>query len=237
MKILLPLLSSLTLSSLLFAGNTEIKPIVPVLDIETPSYYTVALKAGTLGLGVDFSLPLNEYFSARLNVNGFSYTGDTTQDDVDYSMTASLLTAGVLLDYYPIQSSDFRISAGVYYNGNVFEGEAEVNKAITLGSTPYSSGEIGSLAIESKLNEVAPYVGIGWGNKGKEKGWDWSLDIGAMYHGEVGIDATVKPTTNLTATTEAVLETNIETERQNIEDDMSSYTFCPVIMLGVSYSF
>lgn len=236
-KLLLPVLASITLSSSAFGGNTFVAPLVPILDIETPSYYTVALKAGTLGIGVDFSLPLNDYFSARLNINGFSYTGDTTQDDVDYEATATLLTAGILLDYYPIHSSAFRVSAGVYYNGNVFEGDAQVNKAITLGTTSYNIGEIGSLAIESKLNEVAPYVGIGWGNKGTEEGWGFSLDVGAMYHGEVGIDATVKPSTALATSTEAVLVANVETERKNIEDDMSAYSFYPVIMIGVSYAF
>lgn len=96
-KLLLPILASMTLSSSAFGGNTFVAPLIPILDIETPTYYTVALKTGTLGIGVDFSMPLNDYFSARLNVNGFSYTGDTTQDDVDYEATATLLTAGVYL--------------------------------------------------------------------------------------------------------------------------------------------
>jgi len=238
-KLSLALLTSMTLVSSSFGGNTFVKPLIPTLDIpyQSPSYYTLALKMGTLGLGLDFSLPLNDYFSTRISLNGFKYTYDTTQDDVDYSATATLLSAGLLLDYYPIQSSDFRLSAGVYYNGNIIDADAQINKKITLGTTTYNIGEIGSLATATKLNEVAPYIGIGWGNKGKEEGWGFSLDVGAMYHGEIGIDATVKPSIALSTSTETVLKANVETERKNIEDDVRNYTFYPVIMLGLSYSF
>lgn len=83
------------------------------------------------------------------------------------------------------------------------------------------------------MNEVAPYVGIGWGNKGTKEGWGFSLDVGAMYHGEVGIDATLTET----ATSPATLEASVETERKKAEDDISSYSFYPVIMIGVSYAF
>jgi len=233
-KLLLPIFASITFSSSAFGGNTFVAPLVPILDIQTPSYYTLALKAGTLGLGIDFSLPLNEYFSTRLNVNGFSYNTNKTKNNIDYSLTATGLTAGLLLDYYPIQSLDFRLSSGVYYNGNALKGDAKAKAgSYTINGNTYTSAQVASISTKTKMNKVAPYIGIGWGNKGKEKGWGFSLDVGAIYQGKIGLDTTLTQT----ATSPATLKASVEAERKKLENDMSSYTFYPVIMLAVSYAF
>ena len=228
--------SVLILSSAYAGGDINIvEPKYVEIDVPQESYYTMALKVGTLGVGVDFSIPITDYLNARLNVNGFKYDYDTTQNGIDYSASATLLTAGVLLDYYPMSTNAFRISAGVYYNGNKVETDGELSTGVTLAGTPYTPAQIGSLEFDSKFNEVAPYIGIGWGNKGSEKGWGFSVDIGAMYHGEPGIDATV--TTNLPAPASTTLKADVETERAKLEDDFKSYSFYPVIMIGATYTF
>ena len=232
------LLASVLMLSLAYAGGSKniVEPKCVVIDMPKESYYNMALKVGTLGVGVDFSMPITNYLNARLNVNGFKYSYDTTQNSIDYSATASLLSAGALLDYYPMSTNAFRISGGVYYNGNKVEGDANVASPLSLnGSVPYAVGQIGSLAFDSKLNEVAPYIGIGWGNRGDEKGWGLSLDIGAMYHGEPGIDATV--TTTLPLATANALKNDVEAERAKLEDDFKSYSFYPVVMIGATYTF
>ncbi len=226
------LIASILIATSAYAGGTKdiVEPVCVVIEVPQESYYNVALKVGTLGVGVDFSMPITDYLNARLNINGFSYSDTMTENGIDYSATATLLTAGLLLDYYPMASNAFRVSAGVYYNGNQLEGDAELASGITIKGNPYTSAQIGSLAIETKLNEVAPYIGIGWGNKGSEKGWGFSVDVGAMYHGEVGIDATL-------ATSSLTVENDVEAERLSLENDMSDYSFYPVIMLGVTYTF
>ena len=227
------LLASILILSSAYAGGVKniVEPKCTTIDIVQESYYNIALKVGTLGVGVDFSMPITNYLNARLNVNGFSYSYDTTQNGIDYSATASLLTAGALLDYYPMSTNAFRISAGVYYNGNKVEGDVSVVGS-TFNGNSYANG---SVALESKFNEVAPYIGIGWGNKGDEKGWGLSVDIGAMYHGEPGIDATV--TTTLPLATANALKNDVETERAKLENDFKSYSFYPVVMIGATYTF
>ena len=227
------LLASVLMLSLAYAGGSKniVEPKCVVIDMPKESYYNMALKVGTLGVGVDFSMPITDYLNARLNVNGFKYSYDTTQNGIDYSATATLLSAGALLDYYPMSTNAFRISAGVYYNGNKIEGDVGVVGS-TFNGNSYANG---SVALESKFNEVAPYIGIGWGNKGIEKGWGLSIDIGAMYHGEPGIDATVTTTLPLAAAT--ALKNDVEAERAKLEDDFKSYSFYPVVMIGATYTF
>jgi len=227
------LLASVLMLSLAYAGGSKniVEPKCVVIDMPKESYYNMALKVGTLGVGVDFSMPITDYLNARLNVNGFKYSYDTTQNGIDYSATATLLSAGALLDYYPMSTNAFRISGGVYYNGNKIEGDVNVVGSTFNGNT-YANG---SVALESKFNEVAPYIGIGWGNKGEEKGWGFSVDIGAMYHGEPGIDATVTTTLPIAAAT--ALKNDVEAERAKLEDDFKSYSFYPVVMIGATYTF
>ena len=242
-KVLVPILASMTLSTFALAGGGVVEVEIPTVEIPmalpplpSSDYSTLGLKVGTLGVGLDYSIPLSNYFNLRLNVNGFSYSGDTTQNSVDYSGKATLLTAGALVDYYPFRLSEFRLSAGAYYNGNKFEGSGKTT-SITLNGNTYTSAQLGTLDMETKLNEVAPYIGFGWGNKGTEKGWGFSVDVGAMYHGTVGIDANGVCSGAVSVATCTQIEADIESERKKLEDDMSAFSFYPVVMLGVTYAF
>jgi hypothetical protein len=193
----------------------------------------VEMKAGTLGIGLDISKMLNEKLSLRANINGINYNRNEVLDDVNYDADLKLLTIGVLADYYPMENN-FRISGGVYYNGNKLDATATPTQSVTIGNQVYTAGQIGRLDTTVDFNKVSPYLGLGWGNKASKSGWGFSVDLGAMYQGSPNV--TAKAVANIPGL-QTQLDQDVEVERKKIEDDMDSYRWYPVVMVGVTYTF
>ena len=206
-----------------------------LLSADEPTAFNVATKIGTLGLGLDISTPINENLSARFNLNGGSYSDTEENDGNDYEGTLDLMSAGVLLDYYPY-ANNFRLSTGVYYNGNEFTGTATSTDTSTLelNNIEYTIAELAKVNTKVTFDKFAPYVGIGWGNDAHSKGWGFTFDLGVMYHGDAEVDLSpdIKDLEKI-----AEINTAIENEERNIEDELSDYNLYPVVALGVNYSF
>jgi len=239
-KIVMSSALMLAFGSSLYAGGDlgTVEPAIetPTVEVESePRTYNVGLKFGTLGLGLDLSTPLTEKTSVRFNINGFTYSDTQEIDDVSYDGDLDLLTVGALLDYYPT-STNFRLSGGVYYNDNKFSGTAvpTATTVVELNGVDYGVNDIGRVDSEVTFDKFAPYLGLGWGNQATESGWGFSLDVGAMYHGEPEseIDVVIN-----NATIEQQIRDDVEAEKKSAQDDISSYKFYPVVMVGVNYSF
>ena len=221
----------------------ELESATEMAPVAISVYNTTSFKVGTLGLGLDLSIPMTEELNIRLSINGFSYSKDGTEEDLDYDGTAQLLTVGALADYYPYEESTFRLTAGVYYNGNETEAEAiPTSGTYEINNVTYQADEIGALDGVVDFDGFAPYLGLGWGGRSVEPGWGFTFDIGAMYHGEpnVSMEATRGPGIPNDEAGDAYfaeLESNVEAERQTIENDLAEFKFYPVIMIGATYTF
>jgi hypothetical protein len=241
MKRILIVSTSLLTFNFLYAGG-DIIPTEPVIDtpiIADSTNYNVALKGGTLGAGLDISHMISNSFAIRANINGLSYNDTRDISDIDYDTDLNLLTVGLLGDYYPFENN-FRLSAGVYYNDNHAEGTytPTAGSSFEFGGNTYTSSQIGKIDTSADYDDtVAPYIGIGWGNKSNSSGWGFTFDVGALYQGstQVHTDPTINP--NLPTAIKNQIKADIEIERQEIEDDIKDYKWYPVIMIGINYSF
>jgi hypothetical protein len=254
-KIMLSLVSVCAMSSLAFAGGGFVEEVKPV-EVEIPETvispkYAVGLKVGTLGLGLDISRSITQKLNVRLSLNGASYSDSGTESDVEYDYDLTLGTAGLLLDYFPMDN-EFRISAGAYYNANEFEltGKPAVAGTYNINGTTYTTADLGALNGLVEFDEVAPYIGIGWGNSTKKAGWGFSVDVGVMYHGEPKVDLTATKGRGITdaeaaggaaAVAATTLWNNIETdvasEETELLNELNDYKIYPVISFGVTYTF
>jgi len=228
-------------------ADTVIIEIPEEIIVVESSLYTAGFKLGTLGLGAELSIPLNNYFSVRASVNGLGYSKDDTYEDdgdeIAYDASVDLLTVGLLVDYYPMQSSQFRLTAGAYYNGNGVDAIMEPTQGTyEIDGNDFKSKYIDSMTADTEFDTVAPYIGMGWGNKGTEAGWGFSIDVGAMYHGEATLNTKVNPgepipTDGTVPYTFSDIEGALETETQDAQDDINDFQWYPVIMVGVTYTF
>lgn len=198
--------------------------------------FTVGVKAGTLGLGLELSTPINSFMTLRLNANKFEYS---TTDDSLYSTlltsakTYHLDTKGLLLD---LHLWNIRVSTGLYINNNTitYLSKPKKNIGIVLNNNHYTLSDVTQIESTVSFNKLAPYLGVGWGNNGGTKGWNVSIDVGLMYHGDPSLEINLKTNRALTTST---IKNDLETERKKQEKELTNFPFYPVVMIGATYAF
>ena len=193
--------------------------------------------AGTTGLGLHVSVPIQPKLNARVGFGYLNYddTGSTT--DADYNFKMKLRTVDVLADYFPMDNG-FRMTGGLVYNGNKVDVDmkAKSGAQYVVNGTIYSAAQAGSINGSVEFKKIAPYLGIGWGNAVANKGWGFSADLGVMFQGS--------PRTSLTNSgcqaTAAIctrLASDLAVEKTKLNDEVNSFKTYPVLRVGASYRF
>lgn len=210
------------------------------------------IKLGTLGPGVEFDYSLNENWNIRIQANGYNYSDTFEEDDIDYTGEINLSSFGALVDWRPF-SGTFRVSGGVYSNGNKLKGTAisRSGEIFEIGDIEYQGVAADPLTLNTSVKlggASAGYVGLGWGNSGAS-GWLFSFEVGVLLSGspevELGFDGSAERVNNLGITfdvngnsPEALeFQNEIDVEVSNLEDDISDFEYYPVIALGIGYRF
>ena len=195
----------------------------------------LAAKAGTTGIGADLTVGLARSLNLRLGAQAYTRSETRTEQEIEYDAKLELVSGEILLDVHP-GGRGFRISGGAIVNGNAVTAVSSEDAVYTINGVPYPVGLVGRLRGRVDTNDVAPYLGIGWGNAVAPGGpWRFALDVGAFYQGKPKVSLTAEPL--IPALLPPRFEQDLEAERQEIEDDLDSYTVYPVVALGVSYRF
>jgi len=194
----------------------------------------LGVKAGTGGLGIGLTAAIAPYLNVRAEYNGLSYDRSDTLDDVDYDALMDLSLLGLLADWHPF-SGGFRVTAGVYQNGNEFrlEGTLIPGNTYDIGDTQYTALPGDQLNATVDFNSAAPYLGLGWGNAvAASKHWGFNIDLGVMFQGTPKADLEAKG-----VLANPVFANDVATEEQNLNDEIKDFTVYPLISAGISYQF
>ncbi len=188
---------------------------------------------GSLGLGLEVGRSVTDKWAVRLGANGYNVDRTITESNVTYDASVDLRSAGLTFDWHP-SAGAFRVSAGAFYNGNEFSvlGRASGGTFEINGRT-YNSSDIATLSGKVSFNKFAPYVGVGFGNVTR-KGFAYSVDLGALYQSspKVELRVTCGSTGNCTQ-----LTSDVSAEQSQLQSDLTSYRFWPVIQVGFGYVF
>lgn len=193
---------------------------------------------GTTGLGLQLSVPVQSKLNARFGVDYLNYSFDTSTSDVTYDSKLKLRTFEALLDYFPT-ANQFRLTGGLVYNGNKIDaiGRPSAAGTYTIDGVTYSTASAGTLDGRIDFRNIAPYIGIGWGNSTQQgKGWGFSADLGVMFQGSPSASLTSTGCTASVAICSS-LANSLETERRELEDEMDDYKYFPVARIGLRYRF
>jgi len=212
----------------------------------------LALRASTLGGGIEVATTLMPNLNLRLGANGASYSYDTDYSGNDYEFDLSLQSFSALADYHLV-GGGFRLSGGLMLNGNGLDivgrpGSSADILTFSIGDQVYdATTEVQAFTGEIEFPSLAPYAGIGWGNMiGDDKKWGLMLDIGFVLQGSptvtMGTVDTLDDTTPIPGdaqgrTAKQILLDNVKTEEAELEDDISTFDLYPLISIGVSYRF
>ena len=199
--------------------------------------FGVGIKAGTLGLGVEGRWSPLPWLDIRVGANRYDYDATGTQADIDYDSTLSLDTYFLTGNFrFPV--SPFRVTAGMYSNGNELQMASQdtLGADFTIGGQTFSAADVGSLQSATSFNDTAPYLGFGYDFEvfGKV---GLNLDFGVLWQGEPSVSLYATGLETAPAQIQAALLPALESERLEIEDEISDYKAWPVISLSFVYNF
>lgn len=191
----------------------------------------LGVKAGTLGLGLEGTWRPIPWFDLRAGVNSYEYDHDGTEAGIDYDATLDLQSwYGTANFRMPL--SPFRVTAGVFNNGNELRLVSRETGPVEVGGTTFTSAQVGTLQGLTTFEDVAPYAGIGFdfGLFGKV---GLNLDLGVMYQGtpEVALMSD-----GLLAD-DPVFREALENERAELQEDVDKYKLYPVASVTFNVQF
>ena len=193
--------------------------------------FSGGLRAGTLGLGVEASWKPLKYLDLRVGGNTFTFNDDGAQAGIDYEQELTLesfyATANILFNNSPM-----RLTLGGYANGNELYMINDSMQDQDIGGVIYSGTEIGTLTSTTTFTSFSPYFGIGYDFKFK-KNFGVIVDFGVLWQG----DPIVELTADGTLAGNQNFQTALESERQELEEEMKNLKAWPVLQLGVVYRF
>ena len=192
--------------------------------------FALLAKSGTLGLGGEFTAAVVPKVNARVGINTFNYDYDGELEDIDYELGFDFFSITGLVDWYVFDGS-FRLSGGVLSMDHKVNLDARPIEEQEIGETTYTPAEIGTLSGCLEIDQIAPYVGIGWGNPlTHSKRWGFTCDFGVAFIST--------PDVSLSATGPAAsLAGDLSKETADIEDELEPFKYYPVIAVSFFYRF
>lgn len=208
---------------------------------DSKSRFGVAPEVTTLGLGASVAARIIPELNARVGINGFGVGVDYEETDTTYDGDVNLFNISTLVDYYPFKKSGFHLSAGLVFTDNGADGTATPSSdgTIEIGGEPFDADELGSVDADVSLtSDVAPYLGIGWGNPvAKSKNLGFWFNLGVMFGDSPEVTLTPNLGPAATPAVQAEINQAIEKEVDEIEDDLDFINIYPVLSLGLYYHF
>ncbi len=221
------------LESTINKGKVMLKKLIVAVGLSAFAMAAMAgegyLGIGTTGYGVGFAYKLSDNAGLRAEYNGLDYSHQVNSNGATYDAKIKMSNLGAYYDYFI--SGGFRATAGLVAGDNKFTGSANASSGTyTINGTAYSAaGE--SLTFQAKMPDVMPYFGIGYGHDQVKPGLGFYADAGFMYG---------KPKAELSASaglTAAAGQSNIDAEKQKLQDQLNKYSLFPVVKVGLSYAF
>ena len=217
--------SVLLIAVSLMAGSAAAQGVGGGLRIDTP------------GVGLELGGHVTERFGIRGLVSGGSLSHDYDEAGNRYDGKFRFGTGFLLADWHPY-GTGFRVSGGLAYNNQRFEGSARPGGGtINISGTNYSAAQVGSLDGRVRFSRASPYLGVGWGLAPRARSHLYfSADLGVMYQ---------RPSATLTGTCGSAIPASVcsqlqsdiraeETEFRDASDDLRLY---PVISVGFGLRF
>lgn len=195
------------------------------------SEWGVGIKAGTLGLGVEARWSGLPYIDFRIGANSYTYEDDGSQAGILYDADLDLETFFVTGNFhFPL--SPFRLTAGLFANGNEMNMVSAEPGNFRIGGTDYSAADVGTLSSNTSFGSTSPYVGLGFDFEVFGKA-GLNFDVGVLLQG----DPEVTLVADGLLASDPTFQAELEAERQDLEDKFSDFKAYPVVSLSFVYNF
>ena len=190
--------------------------------------------AGTSGLGLDVQVKIGPIFTLRGSLDRLTYDTDQSYDGIDYNADLAFDTVGAFIDAHPL-ANGFLLSGGAYVGDRNIGLAATPTGPVEIGGQTYSPAQVGTLNGTVKLQNVAPFVGIGWDDTFYRSGrWGFRAIAGVAWSDQPEVALT---STGGSLSNDATFQARLRNESQRITEEAEDYGLFPVIQVGLNYKF
>jgi len=190
--------------------------------------FGVAARAGTLGLGAEAAVGLGESVAVRGGLGLVPFELNATIDEMAVNLELPRTWYNVGLDLY--LNGAFRMGGGMLFKPDDPTLTGDFTTSQDIGGRTFTPDEIGTLTGIVDSQDSAPYVLIGFG-KHTSSGVGLSLDLGLAFLGDPDVSLASE---GGTFSDQAELQSRLDQEAQNFEDDMRTYLrYWPILNLGL----
>jgi len=199
--------------------------------------FGVGVKAGTLGLGVEGRWSLLPWLDFRVGANSYDYDDDGPEAGIDYDATFALDTY-YLTGNFRFPLSPFRVTAGVFDNGNEFlmSSQDTGGANFEIGGGSFSPADVGTLQGAASFSNAAPYLGVGYDFEIFGKA-GINFDFGVLWQDSPEVTLEATGLANAPPDVQAELLPALDDERRQLEDEFSDFKVWPVVSIGFVYNF
>ncbi len=193
--------------------------------------FWVGGKIGTLGIGLEGIWRPIRWMDLRVGGNRYNYRDTGSQAGVNYDAELKLLTYYATANFrFPL--SPFRITAGAYSNQNSVELISIDSPLFDIGGTTYTAADVGTLSSTTTFDSTSPYLGAGFDFSMFGK-LGLNLDFGVLWQGDPKISLTAD---GLLANDPTFLN-DLNTELNQLSDEVDNLKAYPVVSMGINFSF
>lgn len=188
-------------------------------------------KVGTLGFGVEATWRPVPYLDLRAGANAYSLDRNGTEAGIDYLGEADLKTMYATANLR-VPLSPFRVTAGLFSNGNELALTSRDTSTFQIGSQTYTSDEVGTLRAGAGFDDWAPYLGIGFDFRLLDT-LGLHIDGGVLRQGA----AIVTLSADGPVASDPQFQQQLEAERSELQNSVDDYELYPVVSVGLSFNF
>lgn len=193
--------------------------------------HAIGLKAGVLGLGLEYTHELSERIALRAGINGSQIGLDGEESGIDYDFDLVWESLSIAVDFHPLTTA-LRVTGGLLRNDNRLEAVSRSSGNVTIGDDTYTAAEIGTLTGRFGFDDTALFAGVGW-DWSKRKRVGMSLDLGLLDQGA----PSVRLRGSGTAFGNPAFEADIAAEEAQLAEDLDDLDLLPYLTLGLVIRF
>ncbi len=197
------------------------------------STVSVAVTAGTLGIGPEVGFRFADHIGIRGNATFLGVNADYDSDDITYDGKLKLKSFGAMVDVYPFGGS-FRVSGGARINRNYARLNASpTGTSVEVGGETYTQAQVGTLTGRAEVKKFAPALTLGWSGSNR-RGFMFGIEAGALFQGSVRVR---EFTSTGTLQNNATFRASLEDERRSLQDDVDDYKVYPILQASIGWRF
>ncbi len=193
--------------------------------------------AGLFGVQLGYAYAVTPSVTVRGDVLTMgSRTKTANESGTQYQAKLKLNRTAVVADWFPYESSTFRLTWGATFNNVAFDLKAGgAGSKVDINGKTYNLANNDSLNVKIKMPSTTPYVGLGWGHKLGSKGWGFHADLGVSI-GRFQLSET-RSGELVNGGKLGVTQADVDKEMTEIRDNLGKINFLPQVTAGVSYRF